>query len=920
MTNYSLRARILILILAPTLLVGLLLSSFFVVHRYNDLQSQLENAGASIIEPLAASSEYIMNIQNRRTLNELVNLLHRRNSAIVRGIAIFDSDNKLFVSSNTQSAAFVLKIADNETLPSQLTVTRRAETLILRIPILLDNIVDEDGAINSAFHPQIVLGYVAMELDLKSVQVQQYREIFTASLMLIVCIAIAMIFAYHLMRDVTGPIRNMLTTIDRIRQGQLNSRVEGHMLGELDVLKNGINAMARSLTAYNEEMQNNVDQATFDLRETLDQLEIQNVELGLAKKRAQEAVRIKSEFLANMSHELRTPLNGVIGFTRLMLKTELSSTQRDYLQTIERSASNLLSIINEVLDYSKLEAGKLLLENIPFPLRSTLDETITLLAHAAHEKSLELTINIHNNVPDNVIGDPLRLQQVITNLAGNAIKFTGSGNVNIEVIKRATGNNNIQIEFQVHDSGIGISENQQSNLFNSFRQADASISRRHGGTGLGLTITQKLVHEMGGDISFHSKLNCGSTFWFNINFDLSGPALFNPYPLEKLAGKSLAYVEENHDARESMLHLLASTPLTITHSPTLERLPNKKYDILLMGVGLHEPPEFETTKLNHILAISDYRILALPCQAIIYTEQFKSQGINQCLLKPLTSVRLYPALLASHIESPEEIEAPYTLDVLPMRVMAVDDNPANLKLIGALLREKVQQVVLCQNATQALEQAKKHSFDLILMDIQMPDIDGIRASILIRQQPLHHHTPVVAVTAHVMEDQKQKLQQADINEFLAKPIEEEKLDNLLTRYLASSQRLSNKTLRVPSVSDTDIDTEASFDWPLALKQASGKASVAREMIVMLLAYLPEVSEQLEAAPQIGDSAMLGQIIHKLHGSCSYSGVPRMKKLCLLLETSLRNGMTVEALLPEILELQDEITNVIRQAQAYLDDH
>ncbi len=203
------------------------------------------------------------------------------------------------------------------------------------------------------------------------------------------------------------------------------------------------------------------------------------------KKRAQEAARIKSEFLANMSHELRTPLNGVIGFTRLTLKTELTPTQRDHLNTIERSANNLLAIINDVLDFSKLEAGKLILESIPFPLRSTLDEVVTLLAHSSHDKGLELTLNIKSDVPDNVIGDPLRLQQIITNLVGNAIKFTENGNIDILVEKRALSNTKVQIEVQIRDTGIGIPERDQSRLFRAFRQADASISRRHGGTGLG---------------------------------------------------------------------------------------------------------------------------------------------------------------------------------------------------------------------------------------------------------------------------------------------------------------------------------------------------------------------------------------------------------------------------------------------------
>lgn len=344
MTNYSLRARMMILILAPTVLIGLLLSIFFVVHRYNDLQRQLEDAGASIIEPLAVSSEYGMNLQNRESIGQLISVLHRRHSDIVRAISVYDDHNRLFVTSNFHLDPSQMQLPAGAPFPRRLSVDRHGDIMILRTPIISESYSPDESAIADAKNTKNMLGYVALELDLKSVRLQQYKEIFISSVMMLFCIGIALIFGWRLMRDVTGPIRNMVNTVDRIRRGQLDSRVEGFMLGELDMLKNGINSMAMSLAAYHEEMQHNIDQATSDLRETLEQMEIQNVELDLAKKRAQEAARIKSEFLANMSHELRTPLNGVIGFTRLTLKTELNPTQRDHLNTIERSANNLLAI------------------------------------------------------------------------------------------------------------------------------------------------------------------------------------------------------------------------------------------------------------------------------------------------------------------------------------------------------------------------------------------------------------------------------------------------------------------------------------------------------------------------------------------------------------------------------------------------
>lgn len=689
------------------------------------------------------------------------------------------------------------------------------------------------------------------------------------------------------------------------------------MLGELDMLKNGINSMAMSLAAYHEEMQHNIDQATSDLRETLEQMEIQNVELDLAKKRAQEAARIKSEFLANMSHELRTPLNGVIGFTRLTLKTELNPTQRDHLNTIERSANNLLAIINDVLDFSKLEAGKLILESIPFPLRNTLDEVVTLLAHSSHDKGLELTLNIKNDVPDNVIGDPLRLQQVITNLVGNAIKFTESGNIDILVEKRALSNTKVQIEVQIRDTGIGIPERDQSRLFQAFRQADASISRRHGGTGLGLVITQKLVNEMGGDISFHSQPNRGSTFWFHINLDLNPNVIIDGPSTACLAGKRLAYVEPNATAAQCTLDLLSDTPVEVVYSPTFSALPLAHYDIMILSVPVtfREPLTMQHERLAKAASMTDFLLLALPCHAQINAEKLKQGGAAACLLKPLTSTRLLPALteycqLNHHPE-------PLLMDTskITMTVMAVDDNPANLKLIGALLEDKVQHVELCDSGHQAVDRAKQMQFDLILMDIQMPDMDGIRACELIHQLPHQQQTPVIAVTAHAMAGQKEKLLSAGMNDYLAKPIEEEKLHNLLLRYKPGANVAAR--LMAPEPAEFIFNPNATLDWQLALRQAAGKPDLARDMLQMLIDFLPEVRNKIEEQLVGENPNGLVDLIHKLHGSCGYSGVPRMKNLCQLIEQQLRSGVHEEELEPEFLELLDEMDNVAREAKKIL---
>ncbi|MGB9098915.1 two-component sensor histidine kinase BarA [Erwinia sp.] len=903
MTKYSLRARMMILILAPTLMIGLLLSTFFIVHRYNELQNQLVDAGANIIEPLAVASEYGMTFHSKESIRQLVSLLHRRHSDIVRSISIFDAKNQLFVTSNFHTNADTLRLPAGQKLTNLFSYQRQGNSVILRTPIVSESYYPDESPGEDAKPDGNPLGYVAIELDLQSVRLQQYKEVFVSTLLLLFCLCLAMYFAYRLMRDVTSPIRDMVSTVDRIRRGQLDSRVSGHMLGELDMLKNGINSMAMSLTAYHEEMQQNIDQATSDLRETLEQMEIQNVELDLAKKRAQEAARIKSEFLANMSHELRTPLNGVIGFTRQTLKTSLNITQRDYLHTIERSANNLLSIINDVLDFSKLEAGKLVLETIPFPLRDTLDEVVVLLAQSAHEKGLELTLNIQSDVPDNTIGDPLRLQQIIINLLGNAIKFTERGNIDIRIELRSLSTNRVNLEVQIHDTGIGISEKQQSQLFQAFRQADASISRRHGGTGLGLVITQKLVNEMGGEISLHSRLNQGSTFWFNVNLALNPNANRDHRATDCLIGKRLAYVEANSAAAKATLEMLGATQMTISYSTTLDGLPDGHFDALLMGLPVTKEADREISAelLLPALKRADNLIMALPCQMQIYAEELKSRGVSACLIKPVSLTRLLPVLIENH--SREAVYLPYRMR-LPLTVMAVDDNPANLKLIGALLEEQVEHIVLCDSGETAIKQAQQHGLDIILMDIQMPDIDGIRASEIIRGYPQHSTTPIVAVTAHALDGEKEHLIAAGMNDYLAKPIDEAKLSQLLARYTPGLQAVAAKLQDVP----------ASLDWQLALRQAANKPDLARDLLQMLVDFLPEVKGLVERYMESADTLALRDIIHKLHGSASYSGVPRLKQLCLQLEQGLRAHNSIDAVEPELFELLDEMENVARLAK------
>lgn len=298
--------------------------------------------------------------------------------------------------------------------------------------------------------------------------IRQYQVLFACSIIVLIGLGISGIFAFRMGRDVARPILNMAQTVEKIKNGNLNARVYTNAKAELRLLESGINTMAAALKAAHEEMQQSVEQATADLRQTLETIEIQNIELEIARKEAETGSRIKSEFLANMSHEIRTPLNGVIGFINLLMKTKLDGRQKDYLTTIQKSATSLLSIINDILDFSKIEAGKLSLDMVPMDLRECVDDALILMAPAAHDKQLELVPIFYSDVPEKIVGDHLRLKQIITNLVNNAIKFTEEGSVVVRIMLEKDLDETVMVCISVTDSGIGLSLEEQKLLFQRF--------------------------------------------------------------------------------------------------------------------------------------------------------------------------------------------------------------------------------------------------------------------------------------------------------------------------------------------------------------------------------------------------------------------------------------------------------------------
>ncbi|PKH03311.1 two-component sensor histidine kinase BarA [Psychromonas sp. MB-3u-54] len=925
MTKYGLRAQVIAFTILPTILIGGILASYFSFHRYQQANDFLIDRAINISEPLAIASEYGIQDETRTILRRLIGSTHRKNSPMIKSIAIFDTKNQLFVTSNYHRNFDLLRLKKGQEIPLLTDVQHHKDSIIIRSPI-----VDESHFLEypSTFEqtPR-TMGYIALEVNTDEIVLLLYRDTALSFGVVLLGILGSILLAFGQAKRIIGPISAMVSVVEKISLGRLNSRVEGDYSGEIASLQLGINEMAVAMSKHHEEMQDSIDLATSELRETLDQMEIQNIELDITKKKAQQAALVKSEFLANMSHELRTPLNGVIGFARQLLKTQLTTNQIDYLQTIERSAGNLLNIINDILDFSKLEAGKLTLEHIPFDLRDCIDETIHLLAPSVHEKNIELSLIVDPEVPHQVFGDAMRLQQILTNLIGNAIKFTEQGNIKIQIqcIENKTDiDDKITLKMMISDSGIGISKKQQAQLFKAFSQADTSITRQYGGTGLGLVITQKLVKEMQGRIELISIPEQGSTFGFTIVLEKSARAAFSNIALNRLEKQKVLVFESNEYAARACTQLLSewkTQSLLAKTEQQWQQLLNKHYDSIVIGYShvknLH--PLFKHIKQAKLFS-ENIIILVNSSDPSIY-ETLMATGVSHCLSKPINHKNFANALISDK-KALNKIIRHKALPIFiskDINVMVVDDNSANLKLMAVMLADRANHVTTCINGQQAVEQSKRHHFDLIFMDIQMPVLDGISACLQIKAGEINYKTPVIAVTAHALPGEKDQFLQLGMDDCLPKPIDEIALQQMINKWTPDAKMMDSKSLLprlTPRVKFTQKNL--SIDWPLALQQSAGKETLAKELLGMLITEFSQIKIEVNKALHGDiDTLHFAQIIHKFHGGCSYSGVPKLKKITCLIENELKQGITLELLEPELLELLDELECVAQQAKKYL---
>jgi two-component system sensor histidine kinase BarA len=640
-----------------------------------------------------------------------------------------------------------------------------------------------------------------------------------------------------------------------------------------------------------------VQQATNDLRNNIELVEEQNVRLDIARKDAIIASNVKSQFLANMSHEIRTPLNAILGFSKELYNEGLPREKQEQVSIINAAADNLLGIVNDVLDFSKIEAGKLRINNHPFSPNEILEEMITVMAKSAHLKGLEFVFQA-SALPEKLIGDSYRIKQVLNNLLGNALKFTDSGHIGLTASGRELEHGIYELVLKIEDTGIGISRKDRRKLFVAFSQVDDALSRSYQGTGLGLVICQELVKLMRGELSLQSSLGQGSLFTVKIRTNLlnAKPSLSAN---SEWKDKKILYFDPYPPSRYSGVLLLSQLGASVTGVESLRYLRQltAAYDMLFICVPHNKegdlPKILEATRQVN----ASRSLLLYSCSESMTSRTDFSHNFSHKLRLPLTLGKLNELERAPVIDPVNHLQQ--RLSALPAaHVLAVDDMEINLRLLSTWLKASPLQLTLAYSGKDALTLCQQHEFDLVLMDVQMPNMDGLQASQLIRQTELNLGTPIIALTAHAFKEEQERLLSSGMDDYLPKPLDLSDLVDLIKRWCHQAQR--------------PLEEVISVDWPLALKRANHNIGAAKDVFEQFIAQLPGLIKAIEEINMAQDFASLQAKVHQLHGACCYTGAPGLQALCNTIESALKRGQFEEAQ-QHIPALIDETARVLTLA-------
>ncbi|WP_137297831.1 response regulator [Psychromonas sp. SP041] len=919
--HFSLRTQLIAIGFLPGVLATIVIVVFmsFAQNHYSHLDSENELKTLAVL--MASLNTATALFKDKEAAKESLDSLNAKKQIVLA--RIYDQDKQILAE---YIQPFFQKTVSASSL--NMTLTELQKKGMNDMLIQLDPINYEGKT----------LGYILLVDDYSLLNQRLLHQLAIAPFIFVLGTLLALLIAIRMQRIISRPLLEITGVIDAVSEHKnYQLRIPGQRSDEIGALMNGFNLMLEQVEKRDKSLQEHQD--TLE-----DKITSRTVELVAAKESAEASSKAKSEFLATMSHEIRTPMNGILGMTELLQTTKLDDRQKRFTDTAHQSGINLLGIINDILDFSKIESGKMQLELIEFNLRSLIEEFGSLYGETAYKKNIELILSIPPNFNNFYIGDPLKIRQILANLLSNALKFTEHGQVILRVIELE----NDQLHFTVTDTGIGIEHSKIDYIFESFSQEDSSTTRKYGGSGLGLPIATQLVNLMGGTLSVKSEKSRGSIFSFNISLkpvvnelitlDLT-PVTTHP-EFSVLQTKRLMVVDDNPTNRmiikEQLNAINADCDLADGGHTALNLLQNAHdnnhpYDLLILDVHMPEMDGIELAKKIRHNTHWQQPVIIMLSSVVADSELLKANQITCFLNKPVLQKELYQCLTKAitgltvntqRSESGAQSNTPNYHFNYPYRILVAEDNPVNQEVAVIILESFGLHVDIADNGLIAVEALKKNNYDVVLMDMQMPEMDGLEATRTIRRLELNNDIPkgntIIALTANAIDGDMQRCLQSGMDGYLSKPFSVSQLYDQLTPWLSIPRQ--NDTNNKNEVTNTIIEQEdekpAPVDPDALNKIASlqpGHSGVLVNKVITL--YIKTLTESLSTFKAVtSDYESVRKAAHTLKSSSANVGAFQLAKLSNSLEQAITSK--ADSSVPTLI---DDIENESQRVMSYFSE-